>query len=191
MSSREIEITALLHEWRRGDPTALERLTPAIYSELRRLAARQMRLERTGHSLQPTALVHEAYLRLGSATADWQDRAHFFAIAASIMRQILVDHARSKRRLKRGGGAHAVEMPEIADGREGNIVDLLAIDAALRDLGQVDARKVRVVELRFFAGLSVEETAMVLEVSPNTVIRDWAVAKAWLGKRLGSETHEQ
>ena len=186
-------ITALIRAWGDGDQTALDRLTPLVYDELRRAARRYIRNQRQGFTLQPTALVHEAYLRLMDIkSADWRDRAHFFAVAAQIMRRILVDAARARAAQKRGGGARqinhstAVNLDEIAElcGSDRSR-ELLALDDALMRLAQVDGRKGKVIELRFFGGLSVEETADVLKVSPQTVMRDWRLAKAWLTRELG------
>ncbi len=179
------EVTQLLRAWSEGDPAALDRLIPLVQAELRRRATRYMRRERVGHTLQTTALVHEAYLRLVDAQGvRWQNRGHFFAIAARLMRQILVDFARERGYRKRGGGARRVSFDEVlALGQEPD-TDIVALDEALRALAEVDDRKGRVVELRFFGGLSVEETAEALEVSPETVRRDWRLAKAWLLRRL-------
>jgi RNA polymerase sigma-70 factor, ECF subfamily len=179
-------VTALLLAWSQGEQTALEKLVPLIYAELRRVARRHMYRERPGHTLQTTALVNEAYLRLIDARqVHWQNRAHFFAVSAQLMRQILVDFARSKHYLKRGGGAQKVTFDEalVASPEQGQ--DLVALDYALKALAVTDARKSRVVELRFFGGLSVDETAEVLKVSPDTVMRDWKLAKAWLAREMG------
>ena len=188
-----VEITALIRAWGDGDRTALERLTPLIYDELRRVARRYIRNQRQGITLQPTALVHEAYLRLMDVkSAAWRDRAHFFAASAQIMRRILVDGARARASQKRGGGAAqmnhatAVNLDEIpALFGSDRSAELLALDDALTRLAQMDGRKGKVIELRFFGGLSVEETADVLKVSPQTVMRDWRLAKAWLTRELG------
>jgi RNA polymerase sigma-70 factor (ECF subfamily) len=178
------EVTGLLLAWGTGDEAALERLVPIVHSELRRIARRCMAGERRGHSLQATALVNEAYLRLIDVQhVNWQNRAHFLAMSARLMRRILVDYARSKGYQKRGGGAVKVTFDEglpVASGRQ----DLVAVDDALEALAKVDERKGRVVELRFFGGLNVEETATVLKVSPETVMRDWKLAKAWLMREL-------
>jgi len=182
------EVTQLLLAWSNGDQTALEKLTPMVYEELRRLAHRYMRRELPGHTLQTTALVNEAYLRLIDAgNLRWQNRAHFFAISAQLMRRILVDFARRRNFLKRGGEAQQVSLDEalvIANARDS---DLVALDEALSELAAIDPRQSRVVELRFFGGLSVEETAEVLNVSPDTVMRDWKVAKLWLLRELSKE----
>lgn len=178
-------MTGLLLAWRAGDDEALGRLTPVVHQELQRIARRCLRGERAGQSLQATALVHEAYLRLIDAqNVDWQNRAHFLAIAARLMRRILVDRARSRRYQKRGGGALHVTL---ADGfvSSERSRDLVALDAALEELAEVDQRRCQVVELRFFGGLSVNETAAVLSVSPETVMRDWKLARAWLRRSLG------
>ena len=175
------EVSNLLHAWRSGDRAALDELMPLVYGELRRLAHQYMVRERGGHTLQTTALVNEAYMRLVDLhSIEWQDRAHFFGIAASFMRRILVDHARSRNYGKRGGRARRVSLDEamVASPEAGS--DLVRLDAALRALSEWDARKARVVELRFFGGLTEEETAEVLEVSRETVKRDWRLAKTWL-----------
>jgi RNA polymerase sigma-70 factor (ECF subfamily) len=179
------EVTALLLAWNKGNSEALERLTPLVYGELRRLARHYLRRERAGHSLQTTGLIHEAYLRLIDASqVQWQNRAHFFAVSARLMRRILVDVARERGYLKRGGGAHQVELNEtmaIGDQRE---EELLALDEALNALAEVDARKAQVIELRFFGGLSLEETAEALQVSTETIKRDLRLAKSWLRRRM-------
>ena len=178
------DITGWLQAWSRGDETALDRLTPVVYAELRQRARRLMGRERAGHSLQPTALIHEAYLRLvGSAPVDWRDRGHFYALSARLMRQILVDHARSRGRRKRGAGAMPITFDETVIGPR-EIPDLVRLDDALHALAETDARKSRVIELRFFGGFSVDEVAAVLEVSPQTVLRDWRLAKAWLQREM-------
>jgi RNA polymerase sigma factor (TIGR02999 family) len=179
------EITRLLSDWAGGDREALERLTPLVHAELRRIARRQMGGERQGHTLQATALVNEAYLRLaGQDGFEWRDRSHFYAVCAQVMRHVLIDHARAHARDKRGGGALHVELNEAAlMGGEG-ASELVALDEALRELEEVDPQKGRVVELRYFAGLSIEETAEVLNISPTTVRREWRRAKAWLYRAL-------
>jgi RNA polymerase sigma factor (TIGR02999 family) len=170
--------------WRAGDDAALARLAPMLYRELHDLAGRCVRGERAGHSLPATALVNEAYLRLVDARrVNWQDRAHFLAMAARIMRRVLVEHARARRRLKRGGGAVRVPLIDVAASAVPD-QDVLSLDEALRMLASVDERKSRVVELRFFGGLSVAETATVLAVSADTVMRDWKLARAWLQRQL-------
>ena len=172
--------------WRRGDANALDRLIPLLYRELHRIAKAAMRGERQGHTLKPTALVNEAYLRLVDfRRLEWQDRAHFLAVSARLMRQILIDHARAHRYQKRGGGAVKVTLEEDIAVPSERGRDLVALDDALEALSQVDERKSRVIELRFFGGLTVEETAAVLSVSVDTVMRDWKLAKAWLLRELG------
>jgi RNA polymerase sigma factor (TIGR02999 family) len=181
------EITDLLGAWAGGDSAALERLVPMVYDELRRMARRYMRGEANGNTLQPTALVNEAYLRLaGVEKLEWQDRAHFFAIAANIMRRILVDLARARQAGKRGGGAVKLNLNESIDGIPERGAALIALDEALAALGKFDERKARVVELKFFGGLSVEETAEVLKMSPRNVMRDWNLARAWLMREMES-----
>ena len=178
-------VTELLVAWSAGDSSALDRLVPLVHAELRRLARRQMRRERDGHTLQTTALVNEAYLRLVDLSRiRWQDRAHFFAMSARLMRRILVDHARSRQYVKRGGGAWRVTFDEALVASAEPAADLLALDDALQALARVDARKSQVVELRYFGGLSVEETAEALHVSPETVMRDWRLARAWLLREI-------
>jgi RNA polymerase sigma factor (TIGR02999 family) len=184
------DVTQLLQAWSRGDSSALKRLTPLVYKELHRLAHRYMGFETPGHTLQTTALVNEAYLRLVSNQASWQNRAHFFAISAQLMRQILVDFARSRHQLKRGGKVQRVSLDEAQVGCKEPDADLVALDDALTALTAVDQRKGRVVELRFFGGLSVEETAEVLKVSADTVLRDWRLAKLWLMRELSHRAEE-
>jgi RNA polymerase sigma-70 factor, ECF subfamily len=182
------QVSGLLRAWSDGDRDALDRLTPIVYDELHRLAQSYMKRERPGHSLQTTALVNEAYMRLVDyKSMQWQNRAHFFAVSAQLMRRILVEHAR-RRNLKRGGGVQHVSLEEtaIVDGERDT--DLMALDDAMVALARLDPRKVQVVELRFFGGLSVEETAEVLKVSPITVMRDWSTAKAWLYRELTGGT---
>ena len=180
------EVTELLLAWSEGDRTALERLTPLVYDELRRLARGYMRGERAGHMLQTTALVHEAYLRLIDAgRVPMASRTSFFAAAARLMRQILVDFARARGYQKRGGGAHQVSLDEAMVIEQPLGEDLIALDRALDELAEIDERKGRVVELRFFAGLTEGETAEALKVSPETVRRDWRLARSWLRRRLG------
>ena len=178
------DVTRLLAKWRDGDEAALQQLVPIVHEELRRLARRQMAVERPGHTLQPTALVNEAYLRLVNLKQmQWQNRAHFFAMGARLMRRILVDFARSRGYQKRGGGAKQVSFTAL-DVAEGQATDVVALNDALEALARVDERKSVVVELRFFGGLSVEETAEVLNVSRETVRRDWKFAKMWLLQQL-------
>src|SRR5215471_7721613 len=184
------EVSRLLRAWSDGNQDALDRLTPLVYEELRKLARRYMRGERAGHSLQTTALVNEAYMRLVDyKRMQWQNRAHFFAVSAQLMRRILVEHAR-RRNLKRGGGVPHVSFDEAAviGGAKDPRADLVALDDAMNALARLDPRKVQVVEMRFFGGLSVEETAEVLKISPVTVMRDWSTAKAWLYRELGGST---
>lgn len=181
-------LTGLLLEWREGDEAALDRLTPLVYDELRRIAHRYVQRERNGHTLQTTALVNEAYLRLaGQQQIDWQNRAHFFAVTAQVMRHILIDHARRRHYAKHGGDARRVSLEDAAVMSQERAAELIALDEALDDLAKLDQRKSRVVELRYFGGLSLEETAEVLEVSLMTVRRDWRAAKAWLFRRMKAE----
>ncbi|HSB08025.1 MAG TPA: sigma-70 family RNA polymerase sigma factor [Blastocatellia bacterium] len=179
------EVTQMLLDWSQGDQQALDRLIPVVYGELRRLASRHLRRERADHTLQTTALIHEAYLKLvEQRNVQWQNRAHFFGIAAQLMRRILVDHARTRHRVKRGGAAMRVPLEEVVVAAEGLNINLVSLDEALTKLAGVDSRQCRTVELRFFGGLSVEETAEVLRVSAATVKNDWSVAKAWLRREL-------
>jgi RNA polymerase sigma factor (TIGR02999 family) len=179
-------VTDLLLAWRDGDQAALDQLMPAVHQELRRLARRQMRGERQNHTLQTTALVNEAYLRLiDLSRVKWQDRAHFFAMSARLMRRILVDHARSRRYQKRGGGVSDLTLDEAVVVAPERGADLVALDDTLEAIASVDARKSQVVEMRFFGGLSVDETAEALHVSAETVMRDWRVAKVWLLREIG------
>jgi RNA polymerase sigma factor (TIGR02999 family) len=191
LSIKSAEITTLLKSWSLGDATALDRLTPIIYDELRRLAQHYMRHERAGHTLQATALANEAYLRLVDVKGvDWQDRVHFLAVAARIMRRILTDAARTRASAKRGGGmarvnhSTAVDFDRLPTPDSDRAAELCALDDALNTLAQLDARRAQVIELRFFGGLSVDETAEVLHVSPQTVMRDWKLARAWLAREL-------
>jgi RNA polymerase sigma-70 factor (ECF subfamily) len=191
MENSRVEITRLLEAWREGDNAALDALTPLVHKELRRLARRCLRQERRNAALQTTELVNEAYLKLVDCSrVRWQDRAHFFAMSAQLMRRTLVDLARSRRYAKRGGEAIRVTFDEALEAQAVQTPDWIALDDALKALEAVDARKSRVVELRFLGGLSVEETAEVLQVSPDTVHRDWRFAKAWLRRELthGLET---
>ena len=187
-------VTELLLAWGDGDQTALEQLIPLVHAELRRIAARYMARERAGHTLQPTALVNEVYLKLVDVErVRWQNRAHFLAVAARLMRRILVDFARSRRYRKRGGEVEHVAFDESAVIDVGRGHDMLALDDALDELARVDARQCQIVVMRFFAGLTVEEIATVIDVSPATVMRDWKLAKSWLLRELdrtnqGSET---
>ncbi len=182
------ETTKLLRAWANGDRGALQELTPLVYHELRRIAGRFMQNERPGRTLQTTALVHEAYLKLIEVdNVDWQHRAHFFAVSAQIMRRILLDRARRRVAAKRGGAAPKINLEELPDVGSGRARELIALDDALNVLAKVDPRKGQVIELRFFGGLSVEETAEVLGVSPDTVLRDWRLARAWLMAELGGK----
>jgi RNA polymerase sigma-70 factor, ECF subfamily len=179
------EVTGLLLAWSHGDESALQKLIPLVYEELRRLAHHYMSQERTGHTLQTTELVHEAYRRLvDTPHIRWHDRNHFYAICAKLMRRILVDHARCRLYVKRGGGLQQVSLGEALEVPQASVTDLVAVDQALTELAELDARKAKVVELRFFGGLTVEETAQVLDVSTDTVLRDWKMAKVWLLREL-------
>jgi RNA polymerase sigma factor (TIGR02999 family) len=181
------DVTALLADWGRGDRGALGQLLPLVYKELRRIAARQLGRERAGHTLQPTALVHEVYLRLvDQRQVDWQDRAHFFGVAAQIMRRILVDHARRHGAAKRGDGVPCVSVDEAHDLPDRGGLPILALDQALDRLQEIDAALARIIELRAFGGLTIDEASHVLKVSPSTAKRDWRTAKAWLTRELGS-----
>ena len=188
MAPTQNEITKLLLKWSSGDSAALEQLVPMLYPELRRIARRYMRRENPGHTLQTSALINEAYLRLvNQQTQEWQDRAHFFAVAAQAMRRILIDHARRYAYKKRGGGATHVTVDDVAVLKEDRATELLALDEALERLGKKDERKLRIVELRFFGGLTVEETAEVLKISPITVKREWRAARVWLMRDISGE----
>ena len=179
------DVTGLLLSWRQGDAEALERLVPLVYDELRQVARRHLRREQPGHALQATALVHEVYLRLVDVDRlTLKNRAHFFAVAAKLMRQILVDHARRQRADKRGAGVTVVSLDDVSPPAQPASVDVLALDEALEALSALDARQCHVVELRFFAGLNINETADALGISAASVERDWAFAKAWLHRRL-------
>ena len=178
-------VTQLLVDWRQGDQSALKKLTPLIYDELRRIAHRYVQHERSGHTLQTTALINEAYVRLaGQETPEWQNRSHFFAVTAQVMRHILIDHARRRRCLKHGGQFQQVSIEEASLMSEERAAELIALDEALDELREFDPRKNKVVELRYFGGLSLEETAQALEISVMTVRRDWRAAKAWLFRRM-------
>ena len=182
------DVTALLDDWSGGNRTALDRLLPLVYAELRHVAARQLRKERADHTLQPTALVNEAYIRLvNQRQVDWQNRAHFFGVSAEIMRRILVDHARRHVAGKRGEGVRCVSIDEAEDIAAPSEMPVLALNNALDRLEILDAELSRIVELRAFGGLTIEEAAHVLGVSPSTAKRDWRTAKAWLNRELGSE----
>jgi RNA polymerase sigma factor (TIGR02999 family) len=185
---RSLETTQLLRAWSNGDEAALAQLTPRVYDQLRRIAGHHMQNEQPGRTIQTTALVHEAYLKLIDAkNVDWRDRAHFFAVSSQIMRRILLDRARRRTAAKRGGNFPRVNLDEIPDLSSGRASELIALDDALNRLAEFDARKARVVELRFFGGLSAEETALVLKISSETVLRDWKLARAWLLDALGGE----
>jgi RNA polymerase sigma-70 factor, ECF subfamily len=181
------DVTRLLQAWSDGDSAALDQLLPAVYRELHRQAERYMRAQSPGHTLQATALVHEAYLRLaGGEPVDWKSRAHFFGVAAKAMRWILVDHARARKASKRGGGAEPVTLAT-ADETPGRSVEVLELDEALRGLAELDARKARLVELRWFGGLSIEEAAEVMDISSATAKREWRTARAWLRRELSPD----
>jgi RNA polymerase sigma factor (TIGR02999 family) len=187
VQERTGEITHLLQGWRAGDPKALDELLPLVYKELQRLAHFQLRKERPDHTLQSTALVNEAYLRLiGMHSPQWEGRSHFFAIAAQLMRQILVDYARRHHARKRGGQAETLSLDDsgVFEQGKGRDIDVVALDDALKTLAKMDARKAQVVELRFFGGLNFEETAEVLKVSSITVQRDWSTARVWLHREM-------
>jgi RNA polymerase sigma factor (TIGR02999 family) len=191
------EVAQLLQCWSRGDKAALSRMLPLIYDELRHMAQRHLQRERDGHTLQRTSLVHEAYLRLvQQGPLKWESRAHFFGWASTLMRHILIDHARSRKAVKRGGGAPVLSLDAIQENISGSVeaslaesspdsIDLIALDRALQRLEQLDPQQSRVVELRFFGGLNVVETAEALDISPATVKREWATARAWLLRRMG------
>jgi len=185
-------VTELLVRWRDGDREALEELLPLVYDELRRLANHYLRRERSDHTLQSTALVHEAYLRLAGPNApQWQNRAHFFGIAARVMRQILVEHARAHHAAKRGGtGAYKLTLDAALDLPNQTDVDLIALDGALNRLSELDPQQSRIIELRFFAGLTIEDTSEVLGISPATVKRDWTSARAWLHREIARSAVE-
>lgn len=180
--TQQAELTQLLNKAQRGDKDALDRLFPVVYRELRRVASHQLANERANHTLQPTALVHEAYLRLiGQHSVDWNNRAHFFSIAAEMMRRILVNHAIEKKAQKRGAGETVISLEEIGGGLSGGSdFDVILLDETLKRLAELDERQSRIVELRFFGGLSVPETAEVLKISEATVNREWRSAKAWI-----------
>lgn len=187
-SSPPHEVTQLLVAWSNGDAAALDRLMPLVYAELRRLAHRYMSRERPGHTLQSTALVNEAYLRLvDQESMRWENRAHFFGIAARLMREILIEYARGRRAAKRGGGQYKLSLSEVDRIASRPDVNLLALDEALVRLAVLDPQKSRIVELRYFGGLGIEETSEVIGVSPATVKRDWSMARAWLRSELGGE----
>ena len=184
--SASADATQLLRAWREGDRSALDRLTPIVYQDLRRVARRHLLAERVGHTLQPTALVNETYMRLVDyRRMQWQDRAHFLAVSSQLMRRILVEHAR-RRNLKRGAGMRRISWEQAPNVVSSRPKDVIALDEALNELARMDPRKARVVELRYFGGLSVEETAEALSISAVTVMRDWASAKAWLYREMTS-----
>lgn len=186
------EVTQLLAAWGKGDQSALDRLLPLVHAELRRIARRQMSQERDGHTLQATALVNEAYLRLaGQEGYEWQNRAHFFAVCAQVMRHVLIDHARAHARDKRGGGAIQVSLDEAAALAGQPAQHFLALDEALRFLESVDPQKSKIVELRYFGGLSIDETAELLNISPRTVRREWQRSKAWLYRLITEGTTDE
>ena len=183
-----VDVTRLLRAWGQGDPVALDQLTPVIYAELRRRAHTYMKNERRDGTLQTTALANEAWMRLVDVTlVDWKDRAHFFAIAAKMMRRILVDAARARRRRKRAGSAQRIDLAEIPDISTRRDPELIAIDDALEVLAVLDPRKAQVIELRFFGGLSIEETAQALKVHEQTVLRDWRLARVWLMREISGQ----
>jgi RNA polymerase sigma factor (TIGR02999 family) len=187
-ADRRGEVTRLLAELGRGGTTMVDRLMPILYEELRQMARRQIRRERADHTLDATALVHEAYVKLvGLDRMQWQNRAHFLAVAAQAMRRVLVDYAVSRKAQKRGGERHKVPLDDVCAGSPQPIEVLVALDAALQKLEAVDARLTRVVECRYFGGMSVEEAAHALQVSPATIKRDWTLARAWLGRELGGQ----
>ena len=184
------EVTQLLRAWSEGDKSALDQLYQIVYDELRRLAHRYMSRENAGHTLQTTALVNEAYLRLAEVKEmNWQDRAHFFAVSADVMRRILIDEARARRAERRGGANLTIALDEALDAEKGEDLDLIALDLALQSLAQINQRQSQVIELRYFGGLTVEETAEVLKVSADTVMRDWRFAKAWLKREMVRESN--
>ena len=186
------QVSQLLSDWRNGDQQALGQLMPLVYDELRRIASGYMKRERAGHTLQTTAIVNEAYLRLvDQKTVRWQDRTHFFAVAASVMRHLLVDHARARGRVRRGAGAQRVSLDEAAIVSEQKGEDMLALDGALTKLAEIDPRKVKIVELRYFSGLSAKDTADALGISEITVKREWLKAKAWLYRELTLGTSDE
>ena len=185
MPEKQQNVTQLLVAWNGGDKQALDKLLPIVYDELRRQAARYLRRERVGHTLQTTALIHEAYLRLvDQKSVRWQNRAQFFGIAAQLMRRILVDHARAKHRAKRGGSDIRVSLTDATSVTKNPDLDLVELDEALNRLAEIDPQQSKIVEMRFFSGLTVEETAVALKISPATVKRDWKVAKAWLHREI-------
>ena len=188
--AKEADVTQLLSRWSAGDRAALDSLVPAVYRELRRMAARYLRRERSQHTLQPTALVHEAFLKLvGQRDVRWQNRAHFFGVAAQLMRRVLVDYARERAAGKRGGGVGRLPLEDALAIGASNQIDIIAVDDALNRLAIVDPDQVRLVELRFFGGLTIEETAEVLGWSSGSVKREWTVARAWLQREISGAAH--
>lgn len=187
-SSPPEDVSQLLLDWKRGDARAMDRLMPILYEELKRLARHHLRGEASGHTLQTTAVVHEAYLRLVGADVAWEGRRHFFAVAAQVMRRVLVDHARARNTLKRGEGVDAVSLDLVDAAMEPN-VDVLALDRALDELSAFDPERAQLVEMRYFGGLSIEETAALMERSTTSVKRDWTLARAWLYRRITGEAH--
>lgn len=188
MPEKSPEISVILKDWSGGSRASADALLALVYDELRKIAARYLRKEKSGHTLQPTALVHEAYMKLiDISDINWQDRAHFFAVSANVMRRILVDHARAKLAEKRGGDSQRIALEDAVSLSSETNVDLLAVDEALKELAVLDEQQARIVELRFFGGLTIEETAHVAGVSPATVKREWAMAKAWLHRKLTTE----
>ena len=188
--AKEADVTQLLSRWSAGDRAALESLVPAVYRELRRMAARYLRRERSQHTLQPTALVHEAFLKLvDQRDVRWQNRAHFFGVAAQLMRRVLVDYARERAAGKRGGGVGRLPLEDALAIGASNQIDIIAVDDALNRLARVDPDQVRLVELRFFGGLTIEETAEVLGWSSGSVKREWTVARAWLQREISGAAH--
>lgn len=187
VSNEKQEISVILKDWSGGNRASADVLLALVYDELRKIASQYLRKERSGHTLQPTALVHEAYIKLiDISDINWQDRAHFFAVSANVMRHILVDHARAKLSEKRGGSAQRIELDDAISFSGKPDVDVLAVDEALKKLAEFDPQQSRIVELRFFGGLTIEETAHVVGISPATVKREWAMAKAWLHRSLQS-----
>ena len=185
MTALPSQVTQLLLKWSDGDRSALDQLIPLVHSELRRMARRYMGRQNPGHTLETSALINEAYLRLvNQQSVEWKDRAHFFAVSAQIMRNILIDHARRYRYAKRGAGARKIELDEMAEMPERRAAEFVALDDALRELATVDPRKSEIVELRFFGGLNIEETAEVMKISPATVQREWRAARAWLQRAM-------
>jgi len=185
MAESKQDISVILRDWSDGNRASADSLLTIVYDELRKIAAQYLSKERSGHTLQPTALVHEAYMKLVDISdIKWQDRAHFFAVSANVMRHILVDHARAKRAAKRGGSAQRIELDDAMSLSDERDVDVLAVDESLKELAKFDEQQSRIVEMRFFGGLTIEETAHVIGKSPATVKREWSMAKAWLRRKL-------